>query len=211
MAAGDNQLGDRRLVRPEHDHRPAQFWTWYCVLYVGWTLDFIHPVWSATSQPHWRIRSTNAPVPREYIHAASLATSVGQDVGAATRPGTITRVNVAFCPLGGASAECSYGAAVATMKSLAWSSETSHPLQCLSPRLIGRKQSNVPMREPRTLPLRPRAGLTTPQFVWKISATSVHESLFAQRAKNVRYTLHVRFLPSAFRGPARSPLPHRPQ
>ena len=30
----------------------AQFWTWYCVLYVGWTLDFIHPVWSAPSQPH---------------------------------------------------------------------------------------------------------------------------------------------------------------
>ena len=26
--------------------------TWYFVLYVGWTLDFIHPVWSAPSQPH---------------------------------------------------------------------------------------------------------------------------------------------------------------
>ena len=30
----------------------AQFWTWDVVLYVGWTLDFLHPVWSAPSHPH---------------------------------------------------------------------------------------------------------------------------------------------------------------
>ena len=34
------------------------FWTWYCVLYVGWTLDFIHPVWSAPSQPHSGLSSS---------------------------------------------------------------------------------------------------------------------------------------------------------
>ena len=51
MPAGDNQMvmSPRQIsARSE----AAQFWTWYCVLYVGWTLDFIHPVWSAPSQPH---------------------------------------------------------------------------------------------------------------------------------------------------------------
>ena len=51
MAAGDTQL----VMLPRQTSarsEAAQFWTWYCVLYVGWTLDFIHPVWSAPSQPH---------------------------------------------------------------------------------------------------------------------------------------------------------------
>ena len=51
MAAGDNQM----VLSPRQTSarsEAAQFWTWYCVLYVGWTLDFIHPVWSAPSQPH---------------------------------------------------------------------------------------------------------------------------------------------------------------
>ena len=51
MAAGDNQMVmSPRQTRARSE--AAQFWTWYCVLYVGWTLDFIHPVWSAPSQPH---------------------------------------------------------------------------------------------------------------------------------------------------------------
>ena len=51
MAAGDTQL----VMLPRQTSarsEAAQFWTWYCVLYVGWTLDFIHSVWSAPSQPH---------------------------------------------------------------------------------------------------------------------------------------------------------------
>ena len=51
MAAGDNPM----VMSPRQTSarsEAAQFWTWYCVLYVGWTLDFIHPVWSAPSQPH---------------------------------------------------------------------------------------------------------------------------------------------------------------
>ena len=43
MAAGDNQM----VMSPRQTSarsEAAQFWTWYCVLYVGWTLDFIHPV-----------------------------------------------------------------------------------------------------------------------------------------------------------------------
>ena len=51
MAAGDTQM----VMSPRQTSarsEAAPFWTWYCVLYVGWTLDFIHPVWSAPSQPH---------------------------------------------------------------------------------------------------------------------------------------------------------------
>ena len=51
MAAGDNQMVmSPRQTRARSE--AAQFWTWYFILYVGWTLDFIHPVWSAPSQPH---------------------------------------------------------------------------------------------------------------------------------------------------------------
>ena len=51
MAAGDTQ----RVMSPRQTNarsEAAQFWTWDCVLCVGWTLDFIHPVWSAPSHPH---------------------------------------------------------------------------------------------------------------------------------------------------------------
>ena len=51
MAAGDNQM----VMSPRQTSarsEAAQFCTWYFALYVGWTLDFIHPVWSAPSQPH---------------------------------------------------------------------------------------------------------------------------------------------------------------
>ena len=57
MAAGDNQM----VMSPRQTSarsEAAQFWTWYCVLYVGWTLDFIHPVWSAPSQPHSGLSSS---------------------------------------------------------------------------------------------------------------------------------------------------------
>ena len=51
MAAGHTQ----RVMSPRQTNarsEAAQCWTWDVVLYVGWTLDFIHPVWSAPSHPH---------------------------------------------------------------------------------------------------------------------------------------------------------------
>ena len=57
MAAGDNQM----VMSPRQTSarsEAAQFCTWYFALYVGWTLDFIHPVWSAPSQPHSGLSSS---------------------------------------------------------------------------------------------------------------------------------------------------------